>query len=330
MNYYLRLRLRVLGRLFRELGWGRLLVLGMFLALATGQALFTAAASPALVWLVPVAVGSLVLSLHRRRADLPFLRLSAPGFRAWLAVEYVLLSLPVALVLLGRGRPAAAGAVPLLAALAALAALAPAATAGAGRGAGRSWFRSVAFEWVSLGRRWWLGLGWLALLAAAGATRATATGPALAVVGWLLLLLDAYGPAEPLTWLLPVLVRPTAWLRSRIGWAFLYFGLTAAPLAFLMAQSPAGLGGTLALLLWCALVLTMLVLAKYAFYPHATLSRLTQAGAVVVAVSILGSNPAYLALLVACLLGLILKSRRQLSRFVPAAPPENTAEAVGL
>lgn len=327
MSYYLLLRLRVLGRLFRELGWARLLVLGMFLALATGQALFTAAARPALVWLVPVAVGSLVLSLHRRRADLPFLRLSAPGFRAWLAVEYALLSLPVALILLGLGRPAAALAVPLLAAVAALA---PAATAGAGHGAGRSWFRSVAFEWVSLGRRWWLGLGWLALLAAAGATRATATGPALAVVGWLLLLLDAYGPAEPLTWLLPVLVRPTAWLRSRIGWAFLYFGLTAAPLAFLMAQSPAGLGGTLALLLWCALVLTMLVLAKYAFYPHATLSRLTQAGAVMVAVSILGSNPAYLALLMACLLGLILKSRRQLARFVPAAPPENMAEPVGL
>lgn len=323
MNYYLRLRWRVLGRLFRELGWGRLLLLGMFLALAIGRALFTAAASATLVWLVPVAVGGLILSLHRRRADLTFLRLSAPSFRVWLAAEYALLSLPVALVLLGRGRPVAAGAVPLLAAVAALA---PAATGSAGRGAGRSWFRSVAFEWVSLGRRWWLGPGWLALLAAAAATRATATGPALAVVGWLLLLLDAYGPAEPLTWLLPALTRPTAWLQSRIGWAFLYFGLTVAPLAYLMMQSPAGWGGTLALLLWFALTLTMLVLAKYAFYPHATLSRLTQAGAVVVAVSILGSNPAYAALLTACLLGLILKSRRQLARFVPAGPSETAAE----
>ena len=116
MNYYL--RLRVLGRLFRELGWGRLLVLGIFLVLATGQALFTAAASATLVWLVPVAVGGFALSLHRRRADLTFLRLSAPGFRVWLAAEYALLSLPVALVLLGLGRPTAAGAVPLLAAVA--------------------------------------------------------------------------------------------------------------------------------------------------------------------------------------------------------------------
>jgi len=319
MNYYLRLRFRVLGRLFRELGWGRLLVLGIFLVLATGQALFTAAASAMLVWLVPVVVGGFVLSLHRRRSDLDFLRISAPSFRAWLAAEYLLLSLPVALVLLGRCRPAAALAVSLLAAVAALA---PPATVSASCGAGRSWFRSVAFEWVSVGRRWWMGPSWLALLVAAGATRATATGPALAVVSWLLLLLDTYGPAEPLAWLLPALTRPTVWLRSRIGWAFLYFGLTVAPLAFVMMRSPAGWGGTLALLLWCALVLTMLVLAKYAFYPHATLSRLTQAGAVVVAVSILGSNPAYVALLTACLLGLILKSRRQLARFMPAAPPE--------
>ncbi|WP_426492267.1 hypothetical protein [Hymenobacter sp. 102] len=86
-------------------------------------------------------------------------------------------------------------------------------------------------------------------------------------------------------------------------------------MVFVMLQGPAGTGGTLGLLAWCAVVLAMLVMAKYAFYPHATLSRLTQAGAVLVAVSILGTNPAYIALLTACFLGLILKSRQQLARF---------------
>ncbi|MET4106182.1 hypothetical protein [Hymenobacter sp. UYP22] len=273
-----------------------------------------AAASKQLVWLVPLAVGALVLSLHRHRADIGFLQLSAPRFRSWLAVEYALLSWPVALVLLGRGRVLPALLTPLLAATVALA---PVVAASTERKPGRSLFRSVAFEWVSVGRRWWLGVGWAALLAVAVATHHTATGPALAIVGWLFLLLETYGPAEPLLWLLPALGQPGAWLRNRIGWAWLYFGLTTAPLAFVMLWGPAGTGGTLGLLVWCAVVVAMLILAKYAFYPHATLSRLTQAGAVAVAVSILGSNPAYMALLVACLLGLLLKSRRRLAYLLP-------------
>ncbi|WP_188557637.1 hypothetical protein [Hymenobacter glacieicola] len=86
-----------------------------------------------------------------------------------------------------------------------------------------------------------------------------------------------------------------------------------APLAGIMAQGPAGVGGSAGLLLWCGLVVTMVLMAKYAFYPHVTLARLTQAGAVVVGFCILGSNPAYLALLAACLLGLLLQSRRRLA-----------------
>jgi hypothetical protein len=312
MHYYLRLRLRLLARLLRELGWWRLVGLGTLLLLVLGRALLLATARQQLAWLVPLAVGALILSLHRSRADTGFLQLSAPEFRGWLAAEYALLSLPVALVLLGRGRVLFALLVPLLAATVALA---PVAAVSAGQKPARSLFRSVAFEWVSVARRWWLGLGWVVLLAVAVATRGTATGPALAIVSWLFLLLETYGPAEPLMWLLPALGQPGAWLRNRIGWAWLYFGLTIAPMAFVMLRGPAGTGGTLGLLAWCAVVLAMLVMAKYAFYPHARLSRLTQAGAVLVAVAILGSNPAYVALLIACFLGLILKSRQRLARF---------------
>ncbi|MBT2559372.1 hypothetical protein J7E24_16405 [Hymenobacter sp. ISL-91] len=312
MHYYLRLRARLLGRQLRELGWWRLLMLGALLGLAAARALFTAAAHPTLAWVVPLVVVLFVLSLHRRRADLPFLHLSAPGFRVWLAAECALGSLPVALVLLGWGR---VGPALLTVTGAAMVALVPAAALSASRQWRPTWYRSVAFEWVSVGRRPVLGLAWLVLLAVAIVTRASSTGPALAVLAWLLLTLDTYGPAEPWSWLLPAMRTPGAWLRQRLGWGLLYFGLTVAPLAAVLANGPAGVAGTGLALGWCAAVLTMVVLAKYAFYPHATLGRLTQVGAVVVGMSVLGSNPAYLALLLACFLGLLLKSRSRLEQY---------------
>ncbi|MBT9394693.1 hypothetical protein KLP40_16090 [Hymenobacter sp. NST-14] len=312
MKHYLRLRARLLGRQLRELGWARLLALGSLLGLGLGKALVTAATRPALVWVVPGAVALLLLSRHRRRPDLLFLHLTTPEFRGWLAAEYALLALLPALVVLALGRLAPALLTVLLAAAVALLPRAPAPASQLRR---NGLFRSVAFEWVSAGQRPWLGLAWLGLLGVAAATRQGSTGPAVAVVGWLLLTLETYGPAEPWSWLLPVLRSPGSWLRGRVGWALLYFGLTVAPLAAVLALGPAEAGGTAALLLWSALVLTMLVLAKYAFYPHATLSRLTQAGAVVVGLSILGSNPAYLALLLACFLGLLAKSRSQLAQY---------------
>lgn len=312
MQHYLRLRARLLGRQLGELGWWRLLVLGALLLLVVARALFKAAAHPRLAWAVPLLVVLLILSLHRRRTDLAFLRLAAPEFRGWLAVEYALGSLPLALVLLGWSR---IGPALLTVAGAAVVALVPAAAAPASRVRRPAWFRSVAFEWVSVGRRPAVGLVWLGLLGAAAATRAGGTGPALAVLVWLLLLLETYGPTEPWSWLLPALRTPGAWLRQRMGWALLYFGLTVAPLAAVLAQGPAGAGGMALVLGWCAVVLTMVVLAKYAFYPNATLGRLTQAGAVVVGLSVLGSNPAYLALLLACFLGLLLKSRSRLAQY---------------
>ncbi|WP_019947294.1 hypothetical protein [Hymenobacter aerophilus] len=312
MQYYLHLRARLLGRQLRELGWWRLLVLGALLGLVTVRALVTAAAHPVLVWVVPLAVLVFTLSLHRRRADLVFLQLTAPRFRGWLAAEYALGSLPVALVLLGWGR---FGPAMLAVAGAAVVALGPAAAASTSRMHRPTWFRSVAFEWVSAGHRPVLGLAWLALLGAAISTRANSTGPALAVLAWLLLTLDTYGTPEPWNWLLPALRTPGAWLRARIGWGLLYFGLTTAPLAVVLALGPAGLGGMALVLGWCAIVLSMVIMAKYAFYPHATLSRLAQAGAVVVGLSVLGSNPAYLALLLACFLSLLLKSRSRLAQY---------------
>ncbi|WP_188557636.1 hypothetical protein [Hymenobacter glacieicola] len=214
MRNYLFLRVRVLGRLLRELGWWRLLVLGALLTLAGARALVVAASSPFLAWGVPLVVAAMVLGLHRPRPDLTFLQLTAPNFRRWLATEYALLSVLPALFLLVWGRLAPAA---LTVVLAAAVALVPPATARASRTHQPSLFRSTAFEWVSGGRRVGLGLAWLGLLAVAATTRHTATGPALAVVGWLLLLLDIYGPAEPQTWLLPVLRTPGQWLRNRIG-----------------------------------------------------------------------------------------------------------------
>ncbi|UYZ64338.1 hypothetical protein [Hymenobacter weizhouensis] len=308
---YLRLRARVVGRQLRELGWWRLVALGLLLGLALARALATAAARPATSWLVPPAVALFVASGHRRRADLTFLALTMPQPRPGLAAEYSLLATPAALALLAWGRW---GPALLTVALAAAVAWLPAATAGTGSSRRRSLFRSVAFEWVSGGRRGLL-VAWAGLLGVSVYTRATAAGPALALVAWLLLLVPLYGTPEPWPQLLAVLRSPAAWLRGRVGWGLLYFGLTSAPLAWVLAGGPAGWAGTAGLLAWCAVVLTMLVLAKYAFYPQALLAQLAQAGVVVVGLSILSNNPAYLALLVACLLGLLWKSSRRLSHF---------------
>ncbi|MBX0289947.1 hypothetical protein K3G63_05820 [Hymenobacter sp. HSC-4F20] len=312
MQNYLLLRGRLLGRLLRELGWVRLLLLGTLLGLVAARALVLAAAHAGAAWTVPLVVAGLIVSTHRQRADLPFLRLMVPAFRRWLAAEYALLSLPAALLLLAYGRVVPGLLTPLLAAGAALA---PPATARSARRRRASLFRSVAFEWVSAGRQGGVGLGWVGLLTLALLTRHTATGPALALVGWVLVLLEVYGPAEPWTWLLPVLTSPRRWLAARVGWALLYFGLTVAPLAAVLLISRAGGGATAGLLLWASAVATTVVLAKYAFYPHATLGRLTQAGAVVVGFSIVGSNPAYGALWAACFLGLVVKSQRRLAPY---------------
>lgn len=312
MRNYLLLRGRLLGRLLRELGWVRLLLLSTLLGLAVVRALVLASGHPLAAWAVPLVVAGLVASGHRQRADLLFLRLMAPTFRPWLAAEYALLSLPAAVLLLAFGRLLPGLLTPLLAAGAAM--LPPALE----RSARRRWpslFRSVAFEWVSAGRRSGVGLAWGGLFLLALLTCHTATGPALALVGWVLVLLEVYGPAEPWTWLLPALQSARRWLAARVGWALLYFGLTAAPLVAVLVVSPAGGGGAFGLLAWAGVVVITVVLAKYAFYPHATLGRLTQAGAVVVGFSIVGSNPAYGALWAACFLGLVIKSQRRIAQY---------------
>jgi hypothetical protein len=143
---YLALRLRLLGRLLREIGWWRLALVGALLGLGLLQTLETLRTHPAGRWLVPLLVGWSVATAHRRREDAQFLTGLAPDHRPWLAAEYVLLALPAALGLLALRAPGAAA---LTLGLAALAAWLPPARAGAAtRHRWRSPFRSEAFEWV--------------------------------------------------------------------------------------------------------------------------------------------------------------------------------------
>lgn len=311
MKSYLLLRKRVLGRQLLELGWWRMLLLGSFGIVALGEALFTLATHHTAQWLLPLLALLLLLSYHRRRADLAFLHLTAPDFRPWLAVEYALWSLPALLVLVGFGR---LGAALLTVALASLVAWVPAATP---RPAGQrraSMFRGEAFEWVSGTRQTGAVWVWLALLAAAAWWRQYAMAPAAALGGWVLVVTAFYGTPEPWSMLLPALRRPEPWLRRRVGLALLCFLLTAAPFAWLMGTGPAGWGGAGAALVWGTVVLTMVVLTRYAFYPNALLVRLTQGGVVAVACLLFG-HPIYPVILLVAFFGLIWKSRRTLSFF---------------
>lgn len=306
---YLHLRRRALGRLAREVGWLRLALLLPLLALALMQALVQAAGHPVGRWAVPLLVAGQLLAAHRRRDDYRFLATVAPGFRAWLAVEYALWSVPVALLLVVLHALAPAV---LLLGLAALVAAAPPASGGrASRHRWRSPFRSEAFEWVS-GMRAAQGLGlWPALLGLAAWQRASALAPVGALVIWLLVLLAHYGTPEPPTMLLLTARSPERFLRRRLALGLGYAAGTAAPFWVLLGVGPAGWGAALAVALFWLTLVAMIMLTKYAFYPNASHVRTTQG--LVLAVGLGGAwHPAYPPLLLVIAGGLVWQSRRRL------------------
>ncbi|MBC6609539.1 hypothetical protein H8B15_01315 [Hymenobacter sp. BT507] len=81
-----------------------------------------------------------------------------------------------------------------------------------------------------------------------------------------------------------------------------------------MALGPATWVSTLGMLLWSLAVLTGALLAKYAFYPNAFLSRTMQVGMVALGLLIV-LNTVYEALFAAAFPVLLTKSRRRLATF---------------
>ncbi|WP_400191138.1 hypothetical protein [Hymenobacter sp. B81] len=312
LRAYLRLRARVLGRQLAELGWLRLLLLTPLVLGAIGKTLLTLAQEPAAHWLLPPMLGLVAWSGHRRRADLALLPLVAPQFRRWLAAEYLLLAGPVLAALLAFGHwPAALltlAATPLVAWL-------PAARARSARLLRRrSWFRSAAFEWVGGFRLVPGGAVWVVLLALSSWQHRQPMVPVLAVGAWTLLVGTLFGTPEPPGMLLLTGRSPGQLLLRRLQWAGGYYLLTATPLVVIMAEGAAGRAGAALFWVWGCVLIGLLVLAKYAFYPQATLIRLTQGG-VTALVLLAGTQTVYSALLLAAALGLVLKSRHQLASY---------------
>lgn len=310
---YLQLRLRLTGRLLREVGAVRLTLLLPFLFMSVGQALAVATAHSRGRWAVPIVVAWLLLSVHRQRGDYRFLATTAPGFRTWLAWEYGLLALPVAIVLVA-GR--AYGAAVLLLALVPLVAWAP--PRGEDRASRRRWrspFRSEAFEWVS-GMRATKGLWlWPVLVGLAGWQRASPLAPLAALLIWLLVMIACYGTAEPVPMLTLAARSPKQFLRRRLGLGLGYAAATAVPFWALLVSGPAGWGGALAVAVsWLALV-ALFVVAKYAFYPNETHFRTTQ-GLVLSIVLLLLGHPLYPVLLLVAAIGLPWQSRRRLQQLI--------------
>jgi hypothetical protein len=308
---YLLLRLRLLGRLAREVGAVRLALLLPFLLMSVGQALAVAIAHPWGRWAVPVLVAWLLASVHRQRGDYRFLTTTAPGFKTWLAWEYALLALPIGIVLLAGRAYGPAG---LLLALAPLVAWVP--PGGEDRASRRRWrspFRSEAFEWVS-GMRATKGLLlWPLLLGLAAWQRASPLGPLAALLGWLLVVMACYGTAEPATMLALATRSPRQFLRRRLGLGLGYAAATAAPFWVLLASGPAGWGGTLAVAVaWLALV-ALFIVTKYAFYPDETHFRITQSLVLAIALLLIG-NPLYPVLLLVAAGGLPWQAQRRLAR----------------
>jgi len=310
---YLRLRLRLVGRLAREIGALRLLVVLPFLFVAVGQALAVATQHPWGRWAVPVVAAWMLLGVHRQRGDYRFLATTAPGFRTWLAGEYALLATPLLGGLLAGRAYGPAG---LLLVLAPLVAWAPPAREDrASRHRWRSPFRSEAFEWVSSMRATqgvWL---WLALVGLAGWQRASPLAPVAALLVWLLVVLACYGTAEPASMLALAANSPAQFLRRRLQLGLGYAAATAAPFWVLLASGPASWGGALAAAVaWLGLV-ALFIFTKYAFYPKETHFRLTQGLVLGVALLLLG-HPLYPVLLLVAALGLPWQSRRRLRQII--------------
>ena len=305
---YLVMREKLLGRLLREIGWLRLALLLPTVLAALGRALVLAAPHPAGQWAVPFLILLTLASAHRQRADLRFLATSAPHFRRWLAVEYLLVALPVAVALAIFHDWGAALATLALAPIAAL--LPPVRESRSTQHRARSLFRSEAFEWVSglrAGGLW----AWPVLLAGAVWQYPSPLGPGGALVVWLFVLLACYGTPEPVTMLVLAARTPKQFLRRRLGLGVGYAALSAAPFFWLLATGPAGVGGTVAVAaFWLGLV-ALLILTKYAFYPNAVHMRTTQALVVGVALTLV-VHPVYPVLLLVAVGGLIWQSRRRL------------------
>jgi hypothetical protein len=310
---YLRLRARLLARLAREIGALRLLILLPFVFMSVGQALAVATKHPWWQWAVPVVVAWALLGAHRQRGDYRFLATTAPGFRTWLAWEYALSILPIALVLVA-GR--AYGPAALLLGLASLVAWAPPRAEGrASRHRWRSPFRSEAFEWVS-GMRATKGLLiWPVLLGLAVWQRASPLAPAAALLVWLLVVLACYGTAEPATMLAVAARSARQFLRRRLLLGLGYAAATAVPFWGLLATGPAGWVGALAVAVaWLALV-ALFIFTKYAFYPIETHFRFTQGLVLSIALLLLG-HPLYPVLLLVAAVGLPWQSGRRLRQVI--------------
>jgi hypothetical protein len=312
---YLRLRLRAAFRWAQEVGWLRLVILSFFSLLGMGQLLVLAAEHPPGQWAVPLLTVWSLLAAHRQRADYRFLATVAPDFKPWLALEYTLLSLPIAVALLCLR---AAGPAALTLALAAPVAWAPPAKEGkATRHRWRSPFRSEAFEWVS-GMRATQGiLVWLVLLAGAIWQRATPLAPIAALLLWLLVVLACYGTTEPTTMLAVAAQRPKTFMRRRLVLGLGYAAGTAAPFLLLLASGPAGWAASVAIVLvWLGLV-ALIIVAKYAFYPNDSQFRSTQLLVIAVVLVLVGS-PLYPVLLLVIIIGLPWQSRRRLRTLLGA------------
>lgn len=307
MKNYLMLRLKLLRRELVELGWLRLLLLGPMLLAVLLEGLRLTSKMPPTQWLLPfIGVGA-CWATHRQRPDLMFLHGAAPQSRRWLLAEYALLQLPIVGVLLTRGAwlPAA-----LALALLPLITHTPGRQPALPARKKTSVWRSEAFEWVSGYRKTGAWLIWLLGLGVAAWQRQS-TGAALVPIGWTLVVSSFYFTPESRLMLLQYPGRLGGFLRRKLGLALRFYLLTSLPFAILLGTGAVTWGGALALLLWGTLVLVMVIMAKYAFYPHA---EPMQAGVIGLAL-LVAVNSVYVALLAAAGGGLIWKSRRHLHQY---------------
>jgi hypothetical protein len=270
MSGLLRARARGVGRFAAEVALREPVSSALVAAGAVALTIFLArfVERPAGASTVMVATLLLVMLAHGARRDARFLLLSGHAPRRAFALEYALLSLPVAALLLTSALPALAPAMLLAAPLVAMLPPAWLAEAAKRRASGNARVRLAPirdFEWLSGSRRALPAVLLCYLLALLLSAVPMLLVSSLTLVTWIAC--GNYGDAEGRPMLLAFGVRPAAFLRVKVGRALVQWVLWAAPVGALLLMRHPALWPVLAVaLLANASVLSGTVLSKYTAY----------------------------------------------------------------
>lgn len=262
--YLLVLRLKMAGRIVKELGWLRTLLL-VVLCIAFMRQLFVQKGT-GLQWSITILGCAVISTIHFRRSDTPLLRSVVVRYEYVLAAEYLLVTSPLLLILMYH--KAFAGGMLLVAFAVMISFLYRRKNnrINSREGSGFPDFLILSYEWIAglrKHKRWII----LLLAAGAGASYFTYIGALVVIFGATAAAALFYSLNEPRRFIVLTSCSPAKFLSSKIGWGTGLYTIGTLPLWIVVLDFYPELYKYTALF-WLAnlILLTAVIIAKYAFY----------------------------------------------------------------